>query len=184
MNPTTREEMFMAAAGGEEVTLPKPITRREIFLAKAAGEEIELPEPITREEMFLQKIAEGGGSGGGGIVTGTYIPAEDTPTVLTPFDIVHNLGRIPTKVFMFNESTIDGVNDVIYGPLFICFTETYTRIVRNVNNSPSTTLNTFCSETYRIGSDAVSSTETTLTIKIPFTVFKFKAGQVYRWYVE
>lgn len=38
-----------------------PITREEMFLAAASGQNIQLPEPITRVEMFLAKIAAGGG---------------------------------------------------------------------------------------------------------------------------
>ena len=38
-----------------------PITRREVFLAAAGGQQVETPEPITREEMYLKQIAEGGG---------------------------------------------------------------------------------------------------------------------------
>lgn len=45
----------------------EPITRTEMFLAAAGGQSVELPEPITREEVFLKAIAEGGGGGGGGV---------------------------------------------------------------------------------------------------------------------
>jgi hypothetical protein len=61
INPITREEMFLAAASGQNIQLPEPITRVEMFLAKAAGMDVQTPEPITREEMFIAKIAEGGG---------------------------------------------------------------------------------------------------------------------------
>lgn len=40
-----------------------PITREEKFLAKAGGEDVGELKPITRKEKFLDKIA--GGSGGG-----------------------------------------------------------------------------------------------------------------------
>lgn len=50
-----------------------PITREEMFLAAASGQNIELPEPITRTEMFLAKIAAGGGTGSGG---GSSAPAD------------------------------------------------------------------------------------------------------------
>lgn len=42
-----------------------PITREEKFLAKAGGEDVGELKPITRREQFLAKLA-GGGSGGGG----------------------------------------------------------------------------------------------------------------------
>lgn len=40
-----------------------PITRREVFLAAAGGQQVETPEPITREEKFLKAIAENAGGG-------------------------------------------------------------------------------------------------------------------------
>lgn len=45
-----------------------PITREEHFLAKAGGQDVTTPTPITRRETFLQGIidASGGGGGGGG----------------------------------------------------------------------------------------------------------------------
>lgn len=43
----------------------EPITHKELFLAAAGGQQIDLPEPITREEIFLNAIAQGGGGGGG-----------------------------------------------------------------------------------------------------------------------
>lgn len=48
----------------------KPITREETFLAAAGGQSVELPEPVTRKEMLLKAVAEnsGGGSGSGGNV--------------------------------------------------------------------------------------------------------------------
>ena len=51
--------------------LPEPITREEHYLAKAGGMETEIPEPITREEKYLNAIANGGGGGGGGFTPTT-----------------------------------------------------------------------------------------------------------------
>lgn len=47
----------------------EPITREEHYLAKAGGQNVQTPTPITRQEMFLDAIAKretGGGSGSGG----------------------------------------------------------------------------------------------------------------------
>lgn len=41
----------------------EPITRKEKFLAAAGGQSVDLPTPVTREEVFLKAIAEGGGGG-------------------------------------------------------------------------------------------------------------------------
>ena len=40
----------------------KPITREEMFLAKAGGEDVGELKPITRREKFLDRIADGGGA--------------------------------------------------------------------------------------------------------------------------
>ena len=39
-----------------------PKTRKEVFLAAAGGQDVTTPTPITREEVFLDEIAKGGGS--------------------------------------------------------------------------------------------------------------------------
>ena len=39
-----------------------PITRKETFLAAAGGQDVTTPTPITREEAFLDAIVKGGGS--------------------------------------------------------------------------------------------------------------------------
>ena len=41
-----------------------PITRKEMFLAAAGGQNVTTPTPVTREEVFLDAIAKGGGGGG------------------------------------------------------------------------------------------------------------------------
>lgn len=46
-----------------------PVTRKETFLAAAGGQDVTTPTPITREEVFLDAIAKsGGGSSGGGVL--------------------------------------------------------------------------------------------------------------------
>lgn len=46
-----------------------PKTRREVFLAAAGGQDVTTPTPVTREEVFLDAIAKGGGgSSGGGVL--------------------------------------------------------------------------------------------------------------------
>ena len=36
----------------------EPITRQEVFLANAGGQDVTVPTPITREEHFLQGIID------------------------------------------------------------------------------------------------------------------------------
>lgn len=57
MKPITREEMFLAAAAGYDVTPPEPVTRKEKFLAKLAGMEVETPTVFTRQERLLDEAA-------------------------------------------------------------------------------------------------------------------------------
>lgn len=57
MKPITREEMYLAAAAGYDVTPPEPVTRKEMFLAKLAGMEVETPAVFTRQERFLEEAA-------------------------------------------------------------------------------------------------------------------------------
>lgn len=41
-----------------------PITRQETFLARAGGQDVTTPTPVTREEIFLQAIIDNEGGGG------------------------------------------------------------------------------------------------------------------------
>ena len=47
-----------------------PITRKETFLAAAGGQDVTTPTPITREEVFLDEIAKRGG--------GSSLPSTET----------------------------------------------------------------------------------------------------------
>lgn len=96
--PITREEMYLAALGGEAVTLPDPLTREELYLAYLNGMTDTYPDPITRTEQYLYKLCQngmggGGGSGGGGdsgalqAITGRTVTGK-----LKNSDITH-LGR-------------------------------------------------------------------------------------------
>lgn len=62
----TREEKLMEAIATGSPSNIKPITREEIFLAKAGGQDVETPEPITRREKLLQGIIDNGGGGSTG----------------------------------------------------------------------------------------------------------------------
>lgn len=62
----TREEKLMEAIATGSPSNIKPITREEMFLAKAGGQDVETPEPITRREKLLQSIIDNGGGGSSG----------------------------------------------------------------------------------------------------------------------
>ena len=74
IEPITRNEKYLAAAGGQEVTVPTPITRSEIYLAAMSDENITPPTAITREEQFLTAAIDyiRNHSGGGSAFTLSY----------------------------------------------------------------------------------------------------------------
>lgn len=74
IEPITRRESFLAAAGGQEVTVPTPITRSEIYLAALSDENIAPPTAMTREEQFLTAAIDyiRNHSGGGSAFTLSY----------------------------------------------------------------------------------------------------------------
>lgn len=92
LEPITREEMFLAKAGGQDVTVPEPITREEMFLndiVKATtGDELTAGTPITRQEMFLSNVANSIlNSGGGGDDSGNswdLIAVEELGAIKNP----------------------------------------------------------------------------------------------------
>lgn len=57
MEPITREEKYLAAAAGYDITPPEPFTRKEFFLAKLAGMDVPEMQTYSREEMFLEEVA-------------------------------------------------------------------------------------------------------------------------------
>lgn len=65
--PITRSEMYLAALGGEAVTLPDPLTREELYLAYLNGMTDTYPEPITRTDQYLYKLCQNGMGSGGGV---------------------------------------------------------------------------------------------------------------------
>ena len=54
-----------------------PESRLAQYLAKIAGEDVPTPKPSTEAEIYLNKIAESGGSGGGGGVFVVRITSPD-----------------------------------------------------------------------------------------------------------
>lgn len=65
--PITRKEMYLAALGGDAVTLPDPLTREELYLAYLNGMTDTYPEPITRTEQYLYTLCQNGMGSGGGV---------------------------------------------------------------------------------------------------------------------
>lgn len=80
----TREEKLMEAIATGSPSNIKPITREEMFLAKAGGQDVETPEPITRREKLLQGIIDNGG-GGGSKPQGTISITENGTHDVAPF---------------------------------------------------------------------------------------------------
>lgn len=84
--------------------LPNPESREEVFLAKAAGESVTLPTPESRKELFLNAIAQGGGGGGAGTkvvdLTITGVAGNQvTATASEYLDDITNSGNVESYAF-------------------------------------------------------------------------------------
>ena len=53
ITPITREEFYLAKAGGQDVPVPSAVTREEYYLEKLSNDDIVVPTPVTRREKFL-----------------------------------------------------------------------------------------------------------------------------------
>ena len=122
IKPIIREEMYLAKAAGQDVSLPEPITRKEMFLAKMAGMEVETTGTLTRLEMFANKAA-----------------VELNRSVIEPLEITENgtytapdgidgynpvtVNVDPTKIIILRERQFDGFVLVeslgVYSPGFV-----------------------------------------------------------------
>lgn len=51
--PVTREEFYLAKAGGQDVPVPSAVTREEYYLKKLSNDSVVVPSPVTRREKFL-----------------------------------------------------------------------------------------------------------------------------------
>lgn len=78
LEPMTREEHFLAKAGGQDVEIPTPMTREEIFLNGIIEHIEELPTP-TQEQV---SIAVSAYLDEHGIGDELFIASEDIPEVL------------------------------------------------------------------------------------------------------
>lgn len=107
IKPITREEMYLAKAAGQDVSLPEPITRKEMFLAKIAGMEVETPGTITRLEMFANEVAVA-------LNRSVIEPLEITENgTYTPPEGVAGYNPVtvnvdPTKITILREQQFDG----------------------------------------------------------------------------
>lgn len=53
ITPVTREEFYLAKAGGQDVPVPSAVTREEYYLKKLSNDSVVVPSPVTRREKFL-----------------------------------------------------------------------------------------------------------------------------------
>lgn len=53
ITPVTREEFYLAKAGGQDVPVPSAVTREEYYLEKLSNDSVAVPSPVTRREKFL-----------------------------------------------------------------------------------------------------------------------------------
>ena len=59
ITPITREEFYLAKAGGQDVPVPSAVTREEYYFEKLTNDNVDVPTPVTRREKFLY-FASGG----------------------------------------------------------------------------------------------------------------------------
>lgn len=53
ITPVTREEFYLAKAGGQDVPVPSAVTREEYYLEKLTNDSVVVPSPVTCREKFL-----------------------------------------------------------------------------------------------------------------------------------
>lgn len=126
----------------------EPITRQELFLAAASGENVELPEPITREEMYLKAIVESGGGGGASSLANlkdTSIKSPQNGDIL-----VFDEGK-------WENSTIEGIDNVggiSFNPMTLDIQHKYINkssgVLTNDNSSYLAEINVVEGEIYSI----------------------------------
>ena len=56
LTPVTREELFLAKLGGQDVNTPSPVTREELYLDILCGNSANVPAPFAREEIYLASL--------------------------------------------------------------------------------------------------------------------------------
>lgn len=105
--PITNEEKylsaFLAAAGGQQVSVPEPVTRKEQFLYALCDKAYQPPRPITREEKFMSEVIEYIRTHGGTVThTVSYYNYDGTEllyseTVVDGEDAAGYEGETPTK---------------------------------------------------------------------------------------
>lgn len=111
--PITREEMYLAALGGEVVTPPAPITRMDMYLAYLNGMTDTYPEPITRTEQYLYKLCQNGMGSGGGVTI-----RNQNKTITENGEYTHDAGYTGLGVVTVNvEASGGGDNALLYSIL-------------------------------------------------------------------
>lgn len=113
--------------------------------------------------------------------TGTMVPVENYGTGYT---FHHALNKIPTAFVIYRESDLENGTSAPSG--FVCAycTKEGGRFIRNSISTPSSSLNTFASTSYFLGSETLQCTNEDIIWNIASTVTEFIAGQVYRWFAS
>ena len=149
--------------------------------AAIEGKGVTVPEATLLDGMaaLIDSIEAGGG---GGVATGSLVFDADHIDVSDPFEIIHEIGKIPTVFVLYREDSVNGVSKVSPGAIVYYGTTNSYRIIRNTSASASATLNTISGVSYYIGSSYLAADEQKLTWAIPGSVFAIYAGNIYRWF--
>lgn len=121
---------------------------------------------------------------GGGGATGTFAVTEDYISTAPEIVLTHNLGKPPTSFILYRENGADGVSAMTGGGVVFFATTSFYRGIRQIMAGTSNQLNTFSGGSYRIGSESVKASDSTIEYRVPGSVFSLSTTNMYRWYAS
>lgn len=120
----------------------------------------------------------------GGGATGTFAVTEDYISTAPEIVLTHNLGKPPTSFILYRENGADGVSAMTGGGVVFFATTSFCRGIRQIMAGTSNQLNTFSGGSYRIGSESVKASDSTIEYRVPGSVFSLSTTNMYRWYAS
>lgn len=120
----------------------------------------------------------------GGGATGTFAVTEDYISTAPEIVLTHNLGKPPTSFILYRENGADGVSAMTGGGVVFFATTSFYRGIRQIMAGTSNQLNTFSGGSYRIGSESVKASDSTIEYRVPGSVFSLSTTNMYRWYAS
>lgn len=150
--------------------------------AAIEGKGVTVPDGTLLDGMA--SLIESIEAGGGEIATGTFAVTEDYISTAPEIVLTHNLGKPPTSFILYRENGADGVSAMTGGGVVFFATTSFYRGIRQIMAGTSNQLNTFSSGSYRIGSEYVKASDSTIEYRVPGSVFSLVTTDMYRWYAS